>query len=262
MQGWIAIHRQMIEWEWYTDANTVRVFLHCLIRANHQEAKWRGKVIKRGTFLSSFDILASELKLSRQQIRTAINKLKSTNEVTTSSSAQSTVFKVENYDIYQPATNGATKHQPSNNQQITNEQPTDNQQITTNNNDNNVNNENTDNKSIVPAKQKRDKFSEGDMAFVAGMLNLLIQSNPKFRQPNKKTWAEDVRKLREIDGIDHNEMARVFSWANSDSFWSSNILSPSKLRKQWDQLSAKANQNTGGISNKDRSNINAINGEW
>jgi len=149
MQGWITIHRQIIEWEWYTDANTVRVFLHCLIRANHQEAKWRGKVIKRGTFLSSFDILASELKLSRQQIRTAINKLKSTNEITTSSSAQSTVFKVVNYDTYQPATGGVTKHQPSNNQVITNEQPTNNQQITTNNNDNNVNNEKNDNKSIV-----------------------------------------------------------------------------------------------------------------
>jgi hypothetical protein len=96
-----------------------------------------------------------------------------------------------------------------------------------------------DKDTIVPAAQKREKFSEGDMAFVDGMLNLLLQNNPRFKQPNKNTWANDVRKIREIDGIDHTEMAEVFTWANNDSFWSSNILSPIKLRKQWNALKAK-----------------------
>jgi len=197
MQGWITIHRQIIEWEWYTDANTVRVFIHCLLRANHQEAKWRGKVIKRGTFLSSFDILASELKLSRQQIRTAINKLKSTNEVTTSSSAQSTVFKVENYDIYQPSTSGATKHQPGNNQQITNEQPTDNQRITTNNNDNNVNNEKNDNKSLVAFDNNCEAFN---VFYNAGLAK-------KSKAAAKKSFDKLVKKEK-LDPIVIAEMLR------------------------------------------------------
>ena len=116
----------------------------------------------------------------------------------------------------------------------------------------------------VPASPKREKFSEGDMAFVDGMLNLLLQNNPNFKQPNKNSWANDVRKMREIDNIDHNEMARVFTWASKDSFWASNILSPSKLRKQWDQLQAKSNKQSsaGGLNNRDSSNIDMIGGDY
>jgi len=70
--------------------------------------------------------------------------------------------------------------------------------------------------------------------------------------------------MRERDNLTHDEMAKVFTWANSDSFWSSNILSPSKLRKQWNSLSAKANQQTkpGNISAREANNINLINEEW
>jgi uncharacterized protein YdaU (DUF1376 family) len=92
---------------------------------------------------------------------------------------------------------------------------------------------------IVSAKPKQN-FSDGDMAFVNGMLNLLIQSNPKFKQPNKDTWANTVRLMRERDDLTHEEMASVFTWANNDEFWSSNILSPSKLRDKWNTLLAQS----------------------
>ena len=37
------------------------------------------------------------------------------------------------------------------------------------------------------------------------------------------------------------DIRAVFGWANVDSFWQSNILSPAKLRKQFDQLNLKRN---------------------
>ena len=40
MSGWIKIHRQILEWEWYSDTNTFRVFLHLLLKANHKEKKY------------------------------------------------------------------------------------------------------------------------------------------------------------------------------------------------------------------------------
>ena len=94
-------------------------------------------------------------------------------------------------------------------------------------------------KDIVAASPQR-KFSDGDMAFVDGMLNLLMQTNPKIKQPNKEVWADKVRLMRERDKLTHEEMATVFTWANNDHFWSSNILSPSKLRDKWDTLFAQS----------------------
>ena len=76
--GFIVLHRKMVDWEWYQDANTMRLFIHCILKANHKTKKWQGIDIHRGQFLTSSDTLAADLKLSRQQIRTSLNKLKAT----------------------------------------------------------------------------------------------------------------------------------------------------------------------------------------
>ena len=119
MSGWIKIHRQIIEWEWFTDTNTFRVFLQLLLKANHKEKKYRGMVLKIGTIITSRDILALETRLSVQQVRTALDKLKSTNEITIKTSSQGTIIEVVNYSKYQLATNEVTNKQPINNQQVT-----------------------------------------------------------------------------------------------------------------------------------------------
>mgnify|MGYP000583389086 CR=1 FL=1 len=97
----------------------------------------------------------------------------------------------------------------------------------------------SDIKSIVSPAEKRN-FSDGDMAFVDGMLNLLTQANPKFKLPNKEKWANTIRLMRERDGLNHDEMAAVFTWANNDHFWSSNILSADKFRSKWNTLFAQS----------------------
>lgn len=129
--GWVCLHRKILEWEWYDDANTFRLFVHCLLSANHKSAKWRSTEVKRGQFVSSRQKLSTALKLSEQQIRTALKKLEITGEITSEGTSQHTVFTVVNYDQYQ------NSNQQNNQQitsEITNDQPTDNQRITTNNN--------------------------------------------------------------------------------------------------------------------------------
>ena len=123
MIGWIKLHRQILEWEWYSDNNCFRVFLHLLLKANHKEKRFKGIELKVGSIVTSRDLLARETGLSSQQIRTALNKLISTNEITSVTSSQGTILQIVSYEKYQIATN-----------EITNEQPTSNQQVTTNKN--------------------------------------------------------------------------------------------------------------------------------
>ena len=130
MSGWIKIHRQIIDWEWFTDTTTFRVFLQLLLKANHKEKKYRGMVLKVGTIITSRDILAFETSLSVQQVRTALDKLKSTNEITIKTSSQGTIIEVVNYAKYQLVTS-----------EVTNKQPISNQQVTTNKNVKNEKNE-------------------------------------------------------------------------------------------------------------------------
>ena len=129
-QGWIKLHRQILEWEWYSDNNCFRVFLHLLLKANHKEKRFKGIELKVGSIVTSRDLLARETGLSSQQVRTALNKLISTNEITSVTSSQGTILQIVSYEKYQIATN-----------EITNEQPTSNQQSTTNKNVNKEKNE-------------------------------------------------------------------------------------------------------------------------
>lgn len=100
-RGFIALFRQFIDWEWYDDANTMRVFIHCLLLANYKNKKWRGKTIKRGQFITSQPKLAHSLKLSIKQIRGSLEKLKRTGEVAVESNTEYSIITVKNYDFYQ-----------------------------------------------------------------------------------------------------------------------------------------------------------------
>ena len=123
-KGFIILHRRMLDWEWYDDKNTKILFIHLLLTVNWKDNKWRGKTIKRGEIITSRERLAKETLLSIQQIRSSLNKLKSTNEITIKTTTQYTHITINNYNEYQ-------ENNQQTNQQITNKQPTNNQQITT-----------------------------------------------------------------------------------------------------------------------------------
>lgn len=118
-QGWVRLHRQFLEWEWYEDNNTKVLFLHILLKANHKDRRYKGKLVKRGELLTGRDILSKEVGLSVQQIRTALNKLKSTNEITIKSTKQGTIIQIVKYNYFQIVTNESTNNQPTSNQQVT-----------------------------------------------------------------------------------------------------------------------------------------------
>jgi hypothetical protein len=124
MSGWIKIHRQILDCEWYSDNNAFRIFMHLILKANHKEKRYKGIELNCGSVITSRDILSLETGLSVQQIRTALDKLKSTNEITIETSSKGTIIQVVNYAKYQLSTN-----------ELTNEQPTNNQQVTTNKNE-------------------------------------------------------------------------------------------------------------------------------
>lgn len=131
MNGWIKLHRKFQEWEWYQNANTMRVFVHLLLNANHQPKRWQGILIERGQVLTSRDHLASDLKLSVRRVRTALEHLEQTQEVTIKTTKRYTLLTLCKYSAYQCHDNEIDQQ---NVQQSTIKRPSGDQQPTTNKN--------------------------------------------------------------------------------------------------------------------------------
>ncbi|MGY6772391.1 helix-turn-helix domain-containing protein [Gallibacterium sp. ZY190522] len=95
-------------------------------------------------------------------------------------------------------------------------------------------------------KKSKFKFSDDDMRAAHWIFEKIQKLKPTL-DPNAKPkggfekWANEIRLMRERDGRTHFDICDLFQWANQDDFWKTNILSPTKLREQWDQLIIKRN---------------------
>lgn len=100
-EGYIKIHRKILDWEWYTDQNTFCVFLHCLFKANWKDGRFRGIEIPRGSFVTSLQTLSDELNMSVKSVRTALDHLKTTGELASKTYPHWRVITVVKYNDYQ-----------------------------------------------------------------------------------------------------------------------------------------------------------------
>lgn len=198
--GWICLHRKLLEWEWYSDTNVFRVFVHCLLKANWEPKTWQGIEIKRGQFVSSLNNISTELGLTLQQTRTAFDKLKSTNEVTIKTTNKYSLISITCYETYQDANKQITNEQQTNNTQ-------DNKPITTTKQYNNITN-----KQCVGEKRTRfvppTQF-EVEQFFIEKNWTLAKLEAEKFVNfYESKNWYVGKNKMKSWKGAAANWMAR------------------------------------------------------
>lgn len=225
MQWRVKFHRKITEREWYSDANTFRVFFHLITIANHKDWKRQGIDVKRWQTITGRIELAKKLNLSEMQIRTALDKLERTWEISKKTTNRFTLITVLKYCDY-------NDYDFEDNQQITNKQPTDNQQITTNKND--------------KKKEEKKELKESNL-YIKGVEDfILFQKNniPWINYQIEKQWEgiylqkqyEAYNKILSINKIDSNSLNRILEFIKQDRFRNKQIWSITKLlekNKEW-----------------------------
>ena len=93
--------------------------------------------------------------------------------------------------------------------------------------------------SPVGAKPARE-----DVASLCRLLaDLILANDPKAKvSPGSTAWTDPCRLLLDRDGRTAAEIERVIRFCAADDFERANVLSMSKLRKRFTQLSMKANR--------------------
>ena len=90
-----------------------------LLKANWKDGRFEGKIIPRGSFVSSLSRLSEETDLTIREVRTAISHLENSGELTSKRHSKYSVFTIKNYELYQGSDNQTTINRHSDDIQTT-----------------------------------------------------------------------------------------------------------------------------------------------
>lgn len=213
MEGWISLHRKFLSWEWFDKPEMVQLFIWLLLNANYTDKKWQGQVIKRGQILTTTPKIMEALRLTEQQTRTCIGRLKSTGEITCKSTNKYTIITICNYDRYQNdnlESNGQNNGQP--NTPATDKQRTNNGRLydrlyVSNNNNNNNNNISVCNAHTREDKERDDIFK---IFFLKNFVNPAYEVERFYNHYEAQGW--DRGNGQKIT----NKVAAARNWEQED----------------------------------------------
>lgn len=104
-KGFALLHRKIIDVPFYKDAEAAHLWVHLLLRANHEQTLVStdvGDVIcERGEFITGRNTLAMETGLTADRVKSLLRKFQNLGMITTKSNNRFTVLKVVKYDEYQ-----------------------------------------------------------------------------------------------------------------------------------------------------------------
>ena len=115
----IKLDRNIQKWRWYKDGNTMRVFIDLLLNANIADHDFMSITVHRGEVATSLLTISDHLNLTVRNVRTALNHLKVTREVTITRHSKFLLIRVENYEKYQNVTRYLTINCQSTDNQLT-----------------------------------------------------------------------------------------------------------------------------------------------
>lgn len=235
MQGWIKLHRQ-IQDHWLYQENRkfskYEAWLDLLMMVNHEDKKVviGSEVIevKRGQRITSIRKMCDKWGWSNTKVTQFLILLQNEGMIHLISDNKKSLISINNYDFYQSNEDKkATQNRHGNDEKQT--------QKHTNKNDKELKNEKEEKK---PSSRKSEIYDEESIPFQLSLrlLKNIRKNNAEFKEPNLQKWSADFRFMMERDNRKKEQVAYLIDWCQQDSFWKSKILSPSKLRKQYDQL--------------------------
>lgn len=104
--GWIKLWRKFLDWEWFSDAKMVQLFLYLLLSASIKQRKWKGIVLERGQLVTTYPELSKKTRQSVKNLRTALDRLEEGQIIGRQPTNKYTIITICNFDSYQ------TKEEP------------------------------------------------------------------------------------------------------------------------------------------------------
>lgn len=131
-QGWIKLHRKLLDSWIFQDSVVLKVWIYILLSVTHRTRQviFRGQVLelKPGEMTAGRRQIAESTFLSEMQVRRALTRLERNQQINQQKSRRCSLIQVLKWETHQESNQ---QNNPQNNQLTTNREPTDNQLTTT-----------------------------------------------------------------------------------------------------------------------------------
>jgi len=96
--GFVKISDELTNWAWYSDNNTLLVYIRLLLGAAWRDTEYRNVILQRGQIATTLPKIAEENGVTIRQARTILDRLKSTGKVTVKTTAKFSIITLLDYD--------------------------------------------------------------------------------------------------------------------------------------------------------------------
>ena len=138
LSGWVKLYRSLTKKGFYKKSDYVHLWIHILLKANHEPNEWIYKnqtmKVKRGQFITSRKSLCRETGIERNKLERILKHLESEQQIEQQNLFSSRLITIINYEQYQ-------KYEQESEQPVSSERAASEQPVSTNKNDKNVKNE-------------------------------------------------------------------------------------------------------------------------
>lgn len=235
--GWIKLHWKLKRSLAGSSAVSTGVWVHLLLRAARRRVLLNnGHTLEPGEVIISEIGFGRDLNITRKVMRRILSEFERDGMIeVVKRDRNGTRLSICNWRTYQDSPDAEGQ------QRTTNEQQTSNKR-TLNEHQTEIPKIPKSPKNNSGRKPSAPTWTEADREIAGWMFDRIRDLQPSRRKPDLDAWANHVRLMRERDGRTHEQIRGLFVWANEDSFWQANILSPAKLREKWDDLELKRNR--------------------
>ena len=246
--GYIKLYRKVTSSFVWTNSDMFKLWILCLMKASHEDRKFlfNGQEVSltSGQFVTGAHAIAKEYNegvpsdkaVAWRKLWRWLKKFETEGLLTIQSNPRYSVISIKNWSDYQ------SSDKPVTSQRQSNDKP-----MTTYKNDKNEKNDKNLNNSPRNKRKKRVYSDDDPNKILAKTLFKLIQKNQEIKEPDIDAWANTIRLTIEADNRSGKEVQEMIVWATQHDFWSTVVLSPSSLRKNFDKMKA---QKGGGSENK------------
>jgi hypothetical protein len=229
-RGYIKLWRKTLDTEILKNKNLWSFWGYCLLRATHRSfvatVGLQEVHLEPGQFIFGRKRAAFDLSMTEREIRTCVQCLSNMKNVTIKTTNKFSIISIVNWNIYQQTENGNDQQNVT---RTTSRRPADDHIQE----HKNINTNTRTRKTIVA--------TDTGLRLSTYLFSFIKDRNNGHKPPDLNKWGVDMDKMIRIDARDPTDIEKVICWCQQDDFWKNNILSPDKLRKQFDQLKLKMN---------------------